>query len=99
LAQYASRFSVRALDLTLDSTLLWVGVALALAAAVLLALVPRVPRADASHGSTLNNGTPRITGSTNRRLRAFAVTQIAASFVLQAGAGVLVKTLIELQRA
>ena len=43
LARYASRFSVRALDLTLDSSLLWVGVGLALAAAVLLAFVPRLP--------------------------------------------------------
>src|SRR5438552_1303221 len=76
LAQYASRFSVRALDLTLDSSLLWVGVGLALAAAVLLAFVPRLP--DASHGSSVSNGTPRITGATNRRLRAFAVTPIVA---------------------
>ena len=30
LARYASRYSVRALDLTVDSTLLWVGVSLAL---------------------------------------------------------------------
>jgi putative ABC transport system permease protein len=39
LAQYASRFSVRALDLTVDASLLWVGVGLAALAAVLLALV------------------------------------------------------------
>jgi predicted permease len=37
LARYASRFSVRALDLTVDSSLLWVGGALAIAASVLLA--------------------------------------------------------------
>ena len=41
----------------------------------------------------------RITGSTNRRLRVFAVTQIAASFVLLAGASMLVKTLLALQSA
>lgn len=41
LARYAARFSVRALDLTVDASVLWVGVALALAAAVLLAFVPR----------------------------------------------------------
>src|SRR3989454_3321227 len=49
LARYASRFSVRALDLTVDSSLLWVGAALAVVAAVLLAFVPRLPGADASH--------------------------------------------------
>src|SRR3989442_23120 len=99
LARYASRFSVRALDLTLDASLLWVGVGLALLAAVLLAFVPRLPSADATHGFALSSGGLRITGATNRRLRAFAVTQIAASFVLLAGAGMLVKTLLALQAA
>src|SRR6516225_1564151 len=42
LGRYASRFSIRALDLTLDSTLLWIGVPLALASAVFLAYVPRL---------------------------------------------------------
>jgi hypothetical protein len=36
LSKYAARFSVRALDLTLDLSLLWVGVGLAVAASVLL---------------------------------------------------------------
>jgi hypothetical protein len=40
IARYASRYSVRALDLTVDSTLLWVGVSLALIASVLLAFIP-----------------------------------------------------------
>jgi putative ABC transport system permease protein len=99
LGRYASRFSVRALDLTVDSSLLWVGVVLAVAAAVLLAFVPRLPSADASHGIGLSNGSVRITGSTSRRLRVFAVTQIAASFLLLAGASMLLKTLLSLQAA
>jgi predicted permease len=97
LARYASRFSVRALDLTVDATLLWVGAALALAAAVLLAFVPRLPSADASNGFALSGGSVRMTSGTNRRLRLFAVTQIAASFVLLAGAGMLLTTLFALQ--
>jgi predicted permease len=97
LAQYVSRFSVRALDLTVDSTLLWVGAALAVIASVLLAFVPRLPSADAAHGLSLSNGSLRITGGANRRLRVFAMTQIAASFVLLAGAGMLLKTLLALQ--
>jgi predicted permease len=99
LARYASRFSVRALDLTVSSSLLWVGVVLALAAAVLLAFVPRLPSADATNGFGLSGGGVRITTGTNRRLRLFAITQIAASFVLLAGAGMLVTTLVALQRA
>ncbi|HEX7086167.1 MAG TPA: ADOP family duplicated permease [Vicinamibacterales bacterium] len=97
LAQYASRFSVRALDVTVDATLLWVGVTLALVAAVLLAYVPRLPSAESSTGLGLAGGSVRLTSGTSRRLRAFAVTQIAASFVLLAGAGMLLTTLLALQ--
>jgi putative ABC transport system permease protein len=97
LARYASRFSVRALDLTVDSSMLWVGALLAVAAAVLLAFVPRLPAADASHGLSLASGSVRITSSTSRKQRIFVVTQIAASFVLLAGATMLLKTLIALQ--
>jgi putative ABC transport system permease protein len=79
LARYASRFSVRAVDLTVDSSLLWVGAALAIVAAVILAFVPRLPSADTSNGHNLSSGSIRVTGSTSRRQRIFAVTQIAAS--------------------
>src|SRR5580692_4268747 len=95
LARYASRFSVRALDFRVDSSLLWVGAALAIIAAVILAFVPRLPSGTLSPSS----GSLRITGSTRRRQRIFAVTQVAASFVLLAGASMLITTLIALQRA
>ena len=97
LARYAARFSVRALDLTVDASLLWVGVILALTAAVVLAFVPRLPSAESSSGFGLTTGNVRITSGTNRRLRLFAVTQIAASFVLLAGAGMLLTALVALQ--
>jgi putative ABC transport system permease protein len=99
LGRYAARFSVRALDLTVDASLLWVGVSLALAAAIVLAFVPRLPSGDASSGFGLSTGNVRITTGTNRRLRLFAVTQIAASFVLLAGAGMLLTALVALQAA
>src|SRR6266849_4253439 len=97
LARYASRFSVRALELPIDSSMLWVGAGLAILAAVLLAFVPRLPSTSASQGFGLASGGVRITGSTSRRLRIFAVTQIAASFMLLAGASMLIKTLLTLQ--
>jgi putative ABC transport system permease protein len=99
LARYASRFSVRALELTVDSSMLWVGAGLAVISAVLLAFVPRLPSANASQGSNLATGSVRITGGTSRRLRIFAVTQIAASFILLVGASVLLKTLLSIQAA
>ena len=99
LARYASRFSVRALDLTVDNSMLWVGAGLAIVAAVILAFVPRLPSSSAANGLNLSSGSVRITGSSSNRQRAFAVTQIAASFVLLTGASALITTLIELQRA
>ncbi len=98
-ARYAARFSVRALDVTLDASVLWIGAALAMAAAVLLAYVPRLPSPYASGGLGLANGTLRITPATKRRLRIFATSQIAFSFVLLAGAGMLLATLVTLQHA
>jgi len=97
LARYASRFSVRALELKIDSSMLWLGASLAVLAAVLLAFVPRLPNANTSQGVKLSGGGMRITGGTSRRLRLFAVTQIAASFILLAGASMLIKTLLTLQ--
>ena len=106
LARYAARFSVRALDFRVDSSLLWAGAALAIVAAVILAFVPRLPSSSGTSstfsgtqsGLSLSSGSVRITGATSRRQRIFAVTQIAASFVLLAGASMLITTLMALQR-
>ena len=82
-----------------DASVLWVGAGLAMAAAVLLAYVPRLPSPHAPAGLGLATGSVRITPGTNRRLRVFATTQIAFSFVLLAGAGMLLATLVALQTA
>ena len=99
LARYASRFSVRALGLTVDSSLLWVGAGLAVLAAALLAFVPRLPSSGGAQAFGLASGSSRITGTANRKLKVFALIQIAASFVLVAAAGATVKTLISLEAA
>jgi putative ABC transport system permease protein len=97
LGHYAQRFSVRAADLTLDSSLLWFGAALAIIAAFFLAYIPRLPSLDTPTKSLTGRGV-RATTSSNRKLRVFAVTQIAASFLLLTGACVLMKTLYTLEQ-
>jgi len=97
LGHYAQRFSVRAADLTLDSSLLWFGAALAILAAFFLAYIPRLPSPDTPSNSLTGRGA-RVTGSSSRKLRLFAITQIAASFLLLAGACVLMKTLYVLEQ-
>jgi putative ABC transport system permease protein len=98
-SRYAARFSVRALDATLDAGVLWLGVGLAVVAAVLLAFVPRLPSSDRTADVGLAGSSVRVTPGTNRRLRIFATVQIACSFVLLAGAGMLIATLTALQTA
>ena len=98
-AGFAARFSVRALDVSVDANLLWIGAALAMAAAVLLAYIPRLPSSTAPNGLGLTSGAIRVTPATNRRLRAFATAQIAFSFVLLAGAGTLLASVVALQTA
>jgi len=106
-ARFASRFSVRALDVTVDPSVLWVGSGLAIIAAVVLAYVPRLPTTYAATGFGLTSprGTGgglselRITPGNNRRLRVFATIQIAFSFVLLAGAGALIATLMAMRTA
>jgi predicted permease len=98
LGRYAARFSVRALDITVDSTMLWVGAALALLAAVLLAYVPHLP-SGAAQDLSLSQAGNRIVGGSSRRQWSFAVAQVAASFVLLVGASALVRALLTLQAA
>lgn len=97
LGHYAQRFSARAADLTLDSSLLWFGAALAIIASFFLAYIPRLPSPDAPSKS-LTGCSARTTSTSSRKLRIFAVTQIAASFLLLTGACVLMKTLYVLEQ-
>ncbi|HEY2858343.1 MAG TPA: ADOP family duplicated permease [Terracidiphilus sp.] len=97
LGRYAARFSVRAQDMTLDFSLVWFGIALALVAAVFLAYVPRLPSQNATQGGLTTRG-GRVAGGSSSRLRTFAVTQITASFLLLTGACVLMKTLFVLEQ-
>ena len=59
--RYAARFSIRALEVTVDSSVLWVGAGLAIIAAILLAYVPRLPSPYGSAGLGLTSGGVRIT--------------------------------------
>jgi putative ABC transport system permease protein len=96
IGRYAARFSPRASEITLDFTLVWVGIALAVVAAVFLAFIPRLPSPNAAQGGLAGRGT-RVAGGSSRRLRIFAVTQITASFLLLVGAVVLMRTLFVLE--
>ena len=98
LGKYAARYSPRAEDLTLDFSLVWFGIALALIAAVALAFIPQLPASNAARSLSQSSAGIRVSGGSNRRLRLFAITQICLSFLLLAGAGALTKTLYDLEK-
>jgi predicted permease len=97
--RFVSRFSVRALEVSVDGTVLWVGAGLAIVAAVLLAFIPRLPSTHDANGLALASGSIRITPTTTCRLHTFAAIQVAFSFVLLAGAGTLLATVLSLGKA
>ena len=96
LSRYAVRFSVRALEVRVDPVMLSLGALLALLAAVLLAFLPSLPSDTRKGGLKLASGSVRVAGGA-RKLNVFAVVQIGASFVLVAGAVMLVRTFLALQ--
>jgi predicted permease len=97
LGRYAQKYSVRARDLSLDFSLVWFGIGLALLAAFFLAYIPRLPSPDSPQGGLTGRGT-RVAGAGRGRLRVFAVGQIMISFLLLGGACVLMKTLYVLEQ-
>lgn len=97
LARYAARFSPRAVEVTVDLSMLSIGALLAVAAAIVLAFVPKLPASREGATLSLAASSLRVTSGAQRRLRIFATTQVAASFVLLAGASALLTTLVALQ--
>ena len=60
LAHYISRFSIRALDLTVDPSRLWVGAGLTVVAAALLAFVPRLQSSGGTQRFAQSSGSARV---------------------------------------
>jgi predicted permease len=97
LAAYIPRYSARASEITVDTTVFSVALGVALASACLFALLPRLPGTGSRRLGWLS-GTRSTTGASGRRiLRLLVVSQVGVSFVLLVGAGLLLQTLKNLQ--
>src|SRR5260370_40951787 len=75
---------------------MWIGGGLAPGADVVMGVVAGLASPDAPNGFGLSNSRVRVAGG-GRRLRVFAVIQITASFLLLAGAAMLLTTLLKLE--
>jgi len=95
---YAARYSARADEIAVDGIVLSAALFLGVLAALLFALLPRLPN-ESSTTSPLAGG--RITGTVaGRRLQRLLVTsQVAVCCVLLVGAGLLLRTLYKLRAA
>jgi predicted permease len=100
LADYAARLTLRADAVELNLVVLGFSLAVSAAAAILFAWAPRLPAAGtASSGAAGGSGARSTVGRTERRAqRLLVAAQVAVSFVVLVGAGLLVRTFINLQR-
>ena len=100
LVDYARRLTLRADALQLNGTVLAFSLAVGVIAAILFAWMPRLPSpgAVASSGAGSGAGQRSTTGRVERRAqRALVAVQVAISFVVLVGAGLLVRTFVNLQ--
>jgi len=95
---YAARYSARASEIAVDGLVLTVALLVGVLAALAFALLPRIP--GASPAALRPDGTRIAGGSSGRRVqRLLVVSQVAVCCVLLVGAGLLLRTLYNLQAA
>jgi predicted permease len=97
LVRFAQRFTARAGEIRIDGVVLTFTVVIALAGAIGFAFAPRLSSAGGQR-ATLGGSGRRTTGDTaGRRLqRGLVISQLAVTVVVLTGAGLLVRTLINL---
>ena len=97
LAAFAARFTTRASEIRLDGRVLAFALALSLFTGLLLGCLPALPRR-ASLAADLREGAASTAHRAHLRARsALIVAQVAVSFALLIGAGLMLRSLLNLQ--
>lgn len=97
LVAFAERFTSRASEITLDASVFGFALLAAVVASLFFTIVPPLPDGDRVGGALSSSGTRSTAGSGARKAqRVLVVAQIATSFVLLIGAGLLVRTMLHL---
>ena len=99
LVTFAGRFTSRASEIALDASVFGFALLAAVAASLFFTMVPRLPDGDSVGGALTTGGARSTVGSGAKRAqRALVVAQIGTSFVLLIGAGLLLRTMMHLNR-
>jgi predicted permease len=101
LVDYTARLTLRAAEVEINGVVLGFSLAIAVAAALLFAWTPRLPGAGGAMSGAVGGEAGRRTtqGRRHRRAQKLLVAgQVALSFIVLAGAGLLIRSLINLQR-
>jgi putative ABC transport system permease protein len=98
LSAFAARFTPRASEISLDGTVLAFTVVVSLLTGLAFALLPALPSKVNLVGALRNGGAATSGGRTSRARSALVVVQVAVSVVLLVCAGLMVRSLIALQR-
>ena len=99
LVAFAARFTSRASEITLDAPVFGFALLAGILASGFFTLLPPLPRGDRLGSLLTKSGTRTTIGSGARRVqRMLVVAQVATSFVLLMGAGLLVRTMAHLSR-
>jgi predicted permease len=100
LVDYAARMTLRAEEVGINGTVLAFSLAVGTGVAVVFAWAPRLPAASSASSLAASGGGARTTISKSQRRiqRLLVAGQVAVSFVVLAGAGLLARSLIHLQQ-
>lgn len=99
IVSYAARFTSRATEIGLDGLVYGFALVVAAGASLFFAWIPDLPGGSGIGARLVSSGSRSTGGSRDKRLqRGLVVVQVAVSFVLLIGAGLLMRTLLNLQR-
>ncbi|MDQ6828534.1 MAG: ABC transporter permease [Gemmatimonadota bacterium] len=99
LTSFAARLTTRATEISIDGTVLAFAIGASLLTGIILGLLPALP-ARGDLVNALKDGSSSATSSASRlRLRGvLIVTQVAVAFTLLIGAGLMLRSLVNLER-